>query len=340
MKCASRWFLLLLPLVGVTAATPAAPDPQTPDEAVAERVSLTLGIYDLAYPKAVTDGDTIKVEGLDATLRLLGIDTEETYKDQKDRYEAEIDFERYAKAKRGDSSRPAKYATPMGERAKEWAQEWFAGIYQVRLERDDHRRTRGYYGRHLVYVFAMKDGEWTNYNVEAVRAGMTPYFTKYGRSERFHDEFVKAQEEARAAKRGIWGDEVPHYPDYDERLVWWDKRAEQIARFRSEHAGKPDIIELGVDEDWERLSTFVGREVTVFGTVSDLRLDKGVPFIANMGHRRGQDFSIVAFDEGALTRLGLQRFDGSYVYVRGEVGTYKDRPQFLATKVYKVWTEQ
>ena len=50
------------------------------------------------------------------------------------------------------------------------------------------------------WFYDNKGGTWVNYNVEAVRAGMGPYFPKYGQSRRFHPEFVAAQEEARKAK--------------------------------------------------------------------------------------------------------------------------------------------
>lgn len=61
-----------------------------------------------------------------------------------------------------------------------------------KLERDK-------YGRVLAYVIV--DGR--NVNVEMVRQGWTAYVTKYGGS-RFAKDLVAAEEEARAAQRGIW----------------------------------------------------------------------------------------------------------------------------------------
>ena len=52
---------------------------------------------------------------------------------------------------------------------------------------------RDRYDRYLAYVFAEIDGKWVNYNVECVRAGMSPYFMKYGYSQRFHADFVAEQ---------------------------------------------------------------------------------------------------------------------------------------------------
>ena len=58
-------------------------------------------------------------------------------------------------------------------------------------------------GRYLAYVMVKKDGNWVNYNIECVRHGFSPYFVKYGRSRRFHREFLEAQKLARDAKLGI-----------------------------------------------------------------------------------------------------------------------------------------
>ena len=150
----------------------------------------------------IIDGDTIAVAGLDSTLRLLAMDAEETFKNAQDARDADADFEQYLKAKRGGSARPTKAATPLGEAAKKFAVEFFKGVRLVRLERDNATEIRDRYDRYLAYVIVTRDGKELNYNVEAVRAGMSPYFTKYGYSRRFHADFVAAEKEARAAGRG------------------------------------------------------------------------------------------------------------------------------------------
>jgi micrococcal nuclease len=73
---------------------------------------------------------------------------------------------------------------------------------------------------------------------------MGPYFPKYGNSRRFHDDFVKAQEEARAAKRGIWAPGVMAYPDYDERMAWWSARGDFVESFRKEGADKTNFVDI------------------------------------------------------------------------------------------------
>ena len=69
----------------------------------------------------------------------------------------------------------------------------------IELEGD---RIRGNYGRLLAYVII--DG--VNFNLELVRQGLSPYYTKYGHSERYDAEFIAAEKEARDEGLGIWGD--------------------------------------------------------------------------------------------------------------------------------------
>ncbi len=208
----------------------------------------------------------------------------------------------------------------------------------MRLEYDELSRQKGVFGRYLVYVFVERNGKWVNYNVEATRAGLAPYFSKYGYSRRFHDEFVAAQEEAQAAKRGIWGNDIEHYPDYDERLLWWDTRARAIANFETKYKGKKDVFQLGLDSEWDRMANHVGETITVFGTLGKKKLDKS-PYIVGLSHKRFVDFAMVAFDKAAIDALDLDRFDGQYLYVRGKMTTYKGKYQFKVQNIEKMWME-
>ncbi len=288
----------------------------------ADAPGLVLGEFRLAR-KAVLDGDPLRVVGLPKTLRLLGIDTEETFKDEDDRREATRDFQAYVRAKRGESPRPVKMGTPMGEEAKRFAEAFFRDVESVRLERDHPEEVRGYFGRFLTYVFAMKDGQWVNYNIEAVRAGMSPYFTKYGCSRRFHEEFVQAQEEARAARRGIWDPGTQHYPDYDERLAWWNARGDFLREMEREAEGRDDFVFLTRWNAMERLRGLVGREAVVVGAVSRVARKDRVA-LALLARRKNEDFPVVFFDFDVLEKSGIERHEGEYVRVRGRVRLYKD----------------
>ena len=301
---------------------------------------LVLGVFNLRdSPDPIIDGDTVAVVGLDASLRLIGIDTEEIFHRRRElRTRAFTDFPGYLEIVYGETDGVPKFGTPMGEAAREFARQFFHGDTQVRLELDELTRTRGYFNRYLVHVFALRDGEWFNYNLEAVRAGMTPYFMKYGYSARFHAQFIAAEAEARAQNRGIWDPTLRHYPDYEERLEWWDRRARAITHFREQYGGNPIYVEIGNDQDWYRLPELVGEEIVIVGTLGDFHYDYN-PQRIQLSHRIGDDFTIVSFREGHLESLALEQYVGEYVYVRGELGFYREKPQFIAERGLEVWLE-
>ncbi len=298
-------------------------DPVTKNEEPAEPVrgGLVIGEYRLA-PRAVVDGDTIRVENLKNSIRLLSIDTEEKVRGKRDRAAIEADFEKYLKRRRGDAVRPKKAGTPMGSRATEFAEEFFGGVETVRLERDDPKALRGRYGRLLAYAFVKKDGKWTSYNVEAVRAGMSPYFTKYGYSHRFHNQFARAEGEALRARRGIWDPDAKGYGDYAERKEWWDARANFIQAFEHQAAGRDDFIMLTEWDANARLEEKLSNEVTVLGTVGRVQHFKRLVRVL-LGGEQGKDFPIIFFDKEAFRRSGLERYAGEPVTVRGPIERYK-----------------
>ncbi|MEX1368825.1 MAG: thermonuclease family protein [Nannocystaceae bacterium] len=286
---------------------------------------LVVGQFRLASP-SVVDGDTIKVVGIDGTLRLLAIDTEETFKSDKDRRAYDEGFETYLAKKQEGHERPIKAATPMGMEAKHWAEDFFEGVQTVRLERDHPKELRGRYGRLLAYVLVEKDGRWLNYNVESVRAGMSPYFSKYGYSRRFHEQFVAAQEEARANRRGIWSDQTEHYPDYDLRLRWWNARAEVIKRFEEQSQGRDHWLMLTNWDSLDRLDDLEGQEVVVLATVGDIRPREGKkPARVMLSRRMFSDLPLVFFDDEVLDECGIEQARGEFVQVRGTVTRYEFR---------------
>jgi endonuclease YncB( thermonuclease family) len=290
-----------------------------------EAVGLSLGEFPIEGEAGVVDGDTIRVRGLDSSLRLLGLDAEETFKKEADRRAAGDDFAAYLKSQRGGSPRPVKSATPLGEAAKAWAKKFFDGVKTVRLERDHAGEIRDYYGRYLAYALVERDGKWINFNVECVRAGMSPYFTKYGRSRRFHDELAKAQVEAQEARRGIWDPALQHYDDYAERLAWWGAREAELTRFEEEASADPTRVSLNRFDAFLKLEQRLGQEATVLGAVSEIhRGDRG-PTVVKLARTRGSDFSLVFFDKDVFLASGLAAREGELVEVRGVVSQYVDR---------------
>lgn len=289
-----------------------------------ETPGLVLGEFALAG-KPILDGDTIRVEGLDSTMRLLALDCEETLKDEQSRRDVEDDWPKYLIDKRHGGKHPVKAGTPMGEEAKKYAIKFFEGVRTVRLERDHPKEIRDRYDRYLAYVFVQRGGKWVNYNVEAVRAGMSPYFTKYSYSRRFHDEFVAAEKEAREAKRGIWRPGAQAYQDYAERKAWWDARAEFIKTFERDANGRTDFIELTHWDSIRSIEKNLGQEITVLGTVSRIALGDRGPTRVMLGRRMFSDFTIVFFDKDVFASSGIDRYEGEFVRVTGVVNEYKNK---------------
>jgi endonuclease YncB( thermonuclease family) len=287
----------------------------------AEQEGLLIGEFELTdHP--IVDGDTIRVQGIEDSIRLLSIDTEEKLRSRADRKAASEDFEEYLRKKRGNATRPQKPGTPMGEQATEFAEAFFAGAEVVRLERDDPKDIRGRYGRLLAYAFVKKNGRWTSYNVECVRAGMSPYFTKYGYSHRFHNQLSHAEAEARDAGRGIWDPSSKGYGDYQERKAWWNARADFIRAFEQEANRRSDYIRLTQSDALQKLEDNLDREVTVLSTIDRIKHFKGLIRV-NLALQRGGAFPLIFFDKDAYRLSGIERYKSEPVAVRGKVERYE-----------------
>ena len=232
----------------------------------------------------------------------------------------------------------------MGERATEFAKAFFEGAEVVRLERDDPKEIRGHFGRLLAYVFVKKSGRWTSYNVEAVRAGMSPYFTKYGYSHRFHNQLTHAEADARQAKRGIWNANAQGYGDYDERKAWWNARADFIRAFEHEANRRDDYIQLTHWDALQDLEDSLGQTVTILSTIDRVQHFKGLVRVS-LARQRGSGFPVIFFDRDVFRESGIDRYRREPVTVRGTVeryekGTYrtlqvvvKDPAQVLLAKL-------
>jgi micrococcal nuclease len=120
----------------------------------------------------VVDGDTIVLEGRER-VRYIGIDTPET-------------------------KHPKKPVERMGEEAAAANRRLVEGK-RVRLERDVQALDR--YGRTLAYVWV---GD-VMVNERLVRAGYAQVAT-YPPNVKHAERLVAAQQEAREARRGLWGD--------------------------------------------------------------------------------------------------------------------------------------
>lgn len=270
----------------------------------------------------IVDGDTIRVAGIDGSLRLLSIDTEEKLRGKSERAEVANDFDAYRQRKRSRSPRPPKMGTPMGEEATDFARSFFAGAKVVRLERDDPKKLRGSYGRLLAYAFVRKEGKWVSYNVECVRAGMSPYFTKYGYSHRFHNQLSRAEAEAKDAQRGIWNPDAKAYGDYDERKAWWNARAEFIRAFEHEANGRDDYVDLARWDAEDVLESRLGEEVTLLSTVDRIQRFKKLTRVT-LAMKQGRGFPIIFFDRQPFLESTVKAFGKEPIRVRGTLSLYE-----------------
>ncbi len=216
----------------------------------------------------------------------------------------------------------------MGDYAKVWADQWFEGVDKVRLERDHPAEIRDRYNRYLAYVLANKHGHWLNYNVEAVRAGMAPYFPKYGQSRLYHKDFVAAEAEAKAAQRGIWQPGALAYDDYPEREAWWAARGEFVAAFRAEAEGgngKPNYIDLTHWDALSQLEALVGKEVVILATVGDVTIGEKGPTRVTLSRAQRSDFPLIFFDRDVFGTSGIAEWKGEWVTVTGTPSFYENK---------------
>jgi micrococcal nuclease len=132
--------------------------------------SLEEGVYRV---ERVVDGDTLDLAG-GARVRLMGVDTPETVK----------------------RDHPVE---PFGPEAAEFTRRFVdeaGGTVRIELDREQVDK----FGRFLAYAWA---GD-RMLNEELVREGLATAETGFRYSESKKRRFRKAEEEARAARRGIW----------------------------------------------------------------------------------------------------------------------------------------
>ena len=285
--------------------------------------SLVLGEFKVSQ---VLDGDTITVagvpQGFPDRIRFLNVDTEESEKgpgaEERSRQIAQ-NFKAYMEEHTRHDFYP-KVNTPMGWQGTLFARQWFPLGSVVRIEFDEEGKTKDYYNRILGYVFVKKGNAWVNYNVECVRAGMSPYSDKYGVSKRFEHEFIKAEREARINQLGIWAPGALAYPDYDGRLRWWNRRAHDITNFEKKHRKHKNAFQMINELDWNRLSGFVGKEVILFGVVEP-PVAKAPVVILPMHHNDRQALGLTIADERIYAELEpkLNLYQGDYVYFKGKL---------------------
>lgn len=137
----------------------------------------------------VVDGDTlvIDIDGKEERLRLIGIDAPESVHPDKDKN------------------------TDMGRLASDFSKLRLEGK-TIGLEYD--KETRDRYGRILAYVYI--DGEM--FNQTLLREGLAKAKT-YPPNDKYEEDFLKIQEEAKANNRGLWAYENLDKDSLEYKLI-------------------------------------------------------------------------------------------------------------------------
>ena len=149
----------------------------------------------------VVDGDTAVIDyhGIDAKVRFLCVNTPESVHPD------------------------TKQNVPMGKVASKYTEKRLSGK-QIDLGHGDEPRDK--YGRLLAYIFV--DG--VNFNVELVRQGLSPYYTKYGTCEPYAQQFREAEQLAQREKLNIWGDAALTQEYTGKKAEWAHHAANSAAK--------------------------------------------------------------------------------------------------------------
>ena len=158
------------------------------------------GLMGPAEVLKISDGDTVHIllEGVDESVRLIGVDTPEKFSSAKLDKDAEA------------SPLSIEEIRELGEGASAYTADLLVGreVYvQIGVEERDR------YRRLLAYLYVPRPGgDWTfdgqtftQVNLELARAGWAEPLTIPPNVD-FAEEYVAAAREARAAGRGMWGE--------------------------------------------------------------------------------------------------------------------------------------
>ncbi len=99
---------------------------------------------------------------------------------------------------------------------------------------------RGRYGRLLCYVFV----NGVNFNLELVREGLSPYYTKYGLSQKHDQEFREAERYARTQELNIWGN-----PELTQKYL---RLKSKWGQYRSKVSSPPATVQT---KEWKYVAS-------------------------------------------------------------------------------------
>lgn len=250
----------------------------------------------------VVDGDTadVLVRGKTERLRLLAIDTEESWPS------------------------PGKPVTPFGLETSKWAKGFLASEEPCWVEYGPERRD--VYDRLLAYLWRQEGKTWTMYNLQSVERGYSPYFSKYGYSEKHHERFVAAEKRAQKANKGIWdpsneADLRGKYLGEGGLRPWWDERAESLKAWAAIGAKRRDIIDTRTR--WDEARAKSGARVTLFTSIRQPD-ESGGRWVGKCEGKLYEPLEILAKDGDTEIEKALRASVGKYRYFTGVVELAED----------------
>jgi len=166
---------------------------------VLSRLGTTPPLLSADVPHTVTsvfDGDTVQLDG-QFKVRLIGIDTMDSYSQDKVRRQAE------------ELGMGEPTVRRWSKKATDRAKQLLKGE-SVRIEFGPERVDD--YGRTLAYVHVRHDGEELLFNRLMIVEGLATATRKWPHLHR--EEFLKLEMGARAEQIGLWKDAHPRTPDY------------------------------------------------------------------------------------------------------------------------------
>ncbi|WP_414545519.1 thermonuclease family protein [Nostoc sp. CCY0012] len=282
-----------------------------------------------ATVKRVVDGDTVYVEEFQKSIRILSLDTEESY------------------------SAGGKPVTPWGKKATEYAKSLLPEGSKVILEFQGQEsadevweRYVDNFGRGLAWLH-LNDGR--DFQEIMIQSGYSPYFSKYGYAEwtELHHKYTQAERVAQTANIGVWNQaEVngSQMRNYAVLASWWDLRAQLIEEYRNYKRNHPEKTIYNTRKNYLELVELAKSnvKVTIFTDMQNLRRIGGIHGLISIGSF-DQPFSlfIPKMDEPQsreVINLLMNRYipmederypRRGYGYVTGRLQMFRDNPQMV-----------
>lgn len=215
--------------------------------------------YDQVRIAKVVDGDTVELSG-GRTVRYIGIDTPETH--------------------RKTGAKWRKVTEPFGAEAMRFNEELVLGK-TVRIEFDVQKKDK--YNRLLGYCFVKEGGRELLVQEELVRRGLAYLYT-FPPNVKYTDTFVKAAEEAKIARRGVWSQDLSVKCQEAGNFIGQRKMVEgRVIRARSSQK----VVQLKMEgvtivvfaKDLDRFlkngidpsEFYKGKNIRVFGLIKEYR---------------------------------------------------------------------